>query len=205
MSGKNASLSLTDNQLTRLVRESAHQVWLAGLGAYARAEAEGSRLFDGLVSVGERIEQGARDQVARRMEAAEERVTGARQTALLTWDRLERMVEHQIAATLNRLQIPTSRDIRELARRVETLQATVERLETEARPRARQAAGRKPAAASKSAARKKAGAKPAARKKAAARKSAPKAAASRGRPASVRSGAGSNGRRKPAAARAGSR
>ncbi len=177
MSGKNSALSLTDNQLARLVRDSAHQVWLAGIGAYARAEAEGSRLFDGLVSVGERIEQGARSQVVRRVEAAEDRVTGARQTALLTWDRLERMVENQIGATLNRLQIPTSRDIRELARRVEALQATVERLESERGARPRQTAGRKAAAASQRGARKKTAAKPATRKKAAAKKPAAKARA----------------------------
>ncbi len=177
MGGKNSALSLTDNQLARLVRDSAHQVWLAGIGAYARAEAEGSRLFDGLVSVGERIEHGARSQVVRRVEAAEDRVTGARQTALLTWDRLERMVENQIAATLNRLQIPTSRDIRELARRVEALQATVERLESERSARPRQTAGRKAAAASRPGARKKTAAKPATRKKAAAKKPAAKARA----------------------------
>ena len=41
---------LMDNQVARLVKDSAHQVWLAGLGAYARAEKQGSRLFDNLVT-----------------------------------------------------------------------------------------------------------------------------------------------------------
>ena len=158
MPGKTTPVSLTDNQLTRLVRESAHQVWLAGLGAYARAEAEGSRFFEGLVGVGERIEQGARHKVLRRVQAAEQRVTDVRQTALLTWDRIETLVEHRIAAALNRLQIPTARDVRELSRRVEALQSAVEKLES--RP------GKSLSAASTGIPRKKVAKKTVARKKA---------------------------------------
>ena len=162
MPGKKSPVSLTDNQLARLVRESAHQVWLAGLGAYARAEAEGSRFFDGLVGVGERIEQGARDRVRKRVQSAEQRVTNVRQTALLTWDRIETLVEHQIAATLNRLQIPTARDVRELSRRVEELQATVEKLESGSlrhEPAVGAGSPRRRAAKKKAVARKKAAAR----------------------------------------------
>jgi poly(hydroxyalkanoate) granule-associated protein len=157
MPGKNSTVSLTDNQLTRLVRESAHQVWLAGLGAYARAEAEGSRFFEGLVGVGERIEQGARHRVLRQVQAAEQRVTDVRQTALLTWDRIETLVEHRIAAALNRLQIPTARDVRELSRRVEALQSAVEKLESRPAKTASVASVRSPRAktAKKTVARKK--------------------------------------------------
>ncbi len=164
MPGKNSSVvSLTDNQLTRLVRESAHQIWLAGLGAYARAEAEGSRFFEGLVAVGERIEQGARDKVQRRVDAAEQRVTDVRQTALLTWDRIETLMEHQIAAALNRLQIPTARDVRELSRRVESLQAAVEKLEAgSGKSSAAAGSSRKAVARKKTVARKKAPARKAA-------------------------------------------
>ena len=162
MPGKKSPVSLTDNQLTRLVRESAHQVWLAGLGAYAKAEAEGSRFFDGLVGVGERIEQGARDRVRKQVQSAEQRVTNVRQTALLTWDRIETLVEHQIAASLNRLQIPTARDVRELSRRVEELQATVEKLESGSRkhaPAVGAGSPRKGAVKKKAVARKKAAAR----------------------------------------------
>ena len=165
MPGKNSTVSLTDNQLTRLVRESAHQVWLAGLGAYARAEAEGSRFFEGLVGVGERIEQGARHRVLKQVQAAERRVTDVRQTAHLTWDRIETLVEHRIAAALNRLQIPTARDVRELSRRVEALQSAVEKLE--ARP------GKAPSTASARRPRKKIAKKTVARKKAPGRRRTP--------------------------------
>ena len=37
-------------------RESAHRIWLAGLGALAKAEEEGSKLFKNLVREGERYE-----------------------------------------------------------------------------------------------------------------------------------------------------
>ena len=53
------------------LRDSANQIWLAGLGAYARAEEEGTRVFDQLVALGERVEARARDQVLRPIHAAE--------------------------------------------------------------------------------------------------------------------------------------
>jgi poly(hydroxyalkanoate) granule-associated protein len=42
--------------LGQRIKESAGQIWLAGLGAYVKAEKEGSRLFDALVKDGKRIE-----------------------------------------------------------------------------------------------------------------------------------------------------
>ncbi len=35
-----------DSKLAQTVRESAQQIWLAGLGAFSKAQAEGSKMFD---------------------------------------------------------------------------------------------------------------------------------------------------------------
>ena len=37
-------------------RKYTKQIWLAGLGAFSRAEEEGNKLFDSLVQVGEELE-----------------------------------------------------------------------------------------------------------------------------------------------------
>lgn len=64
---------LTDNQVAQFVRESANQIWLAGLGAYGKAEEEGSKLFEGLVKQGEELEVRTREEVKRQIRATEDR------------------------------------------------------------------------------------------------------------------------------------
>jgi poly(hydroxyalkanoate) granule-associated protein len=179
MAKTNPAGRLTDNQVARLVKDSAHQIWLAGLGAYARAEKEGSRLFDNLVSLGERIESGARARVDARIQAAESRARNARDTAVEAWDRLEEIFQQRVARALNNLQIPTARDVHELNRRVEELSRAVEHLTK--------------AASSAGQARKPASARARTKRKAAARKPSP-ARRVTGKPP---------GRRKPAARSAG--
>ncbi|MBC7988911.1 MAG: phasin family protein, partial [Luteimonas sp.] len=80
-------------QLSKTLSESAQQVWLAGVGAFGRAQAEGGKLFDALVKEGLNFEQTARkfaggraDQVR---DVVENRVGQARERATDTWDRLE--------------------------------------------------------------------------------------------------------------------
>ena len=41
---------------TKDLRKYTQQIWLAGLGAFSRAEEEGGKLFDNLVKVGEDLE-----------------------------------------------------------------------------------------------------------------------------------------------------
>lgn len=146
MASNNGSKPFTDNQLTRLVKESANQVWHVGRGAYSRAGSEGGRLVGNLLSIPGRIDREAKS-----------RVVGARDSATEAWDRLENAFVHRVARALNALQIPTARDVHELNSRVEALQKAVVALER----RAAQAAERKPRA--------KASAKAGARKKTAAR------------------------------------
>lgn len=146
MARNNGGKPFADNQLTRLVKESANQVWHVGRGAYSRAGSEGGRLVGNLLSISGRIDREAKN-----------RVVGARDSATEAWDRLESAFVHRVARALNALQIPTARDVHELNSRVEALQKAVVALER----RAAQAAERKP--------RTKVPGKAGARKKAAAR------------------------------------
>ncbi len=53
---KNKSKSKSSRKSALDFRKYTKQIWLAGLGAFSRAEEEGNKLFDSLVKVGEELE-----------------------------------------------------------------------------------------------------------------------------------------------------
>jgi len=119
----------SEHSLAIAIRDSANQIWLAGLGAYAKAGEEGTRVFDSLVALGERVETSAREQVFRPLRAAETKASEVRETASGTLGRLQLVFERRVAKILNALQIPTSRDVDELTQRVEELTVALDRME----------------------------------------------------------------------------
>lgn len=142
-----ASEKLTANT----VRESAQQIWLAGLGAFAKTQQEGMKVFDALVSEGKSLEsrtrQFASSKVSEMMSPMTTSVERAANKATATWDRLEQVFEDRVARALNRLGVPTNKDIHALAKRVEELNETVRRLSAAGSPRATKAAAKKRVAA----------------------------------------------------------
>ena len=105
---------------TPTLRDSVEQVWLAGLGALALTEEEGSRFFRTLVKRGEGFEK---DTKARLRKA----VTSAKEAPGATIDRIEHGLDDAMAGVLRRLGVPTKREITTLTRRVEGLATTLER------------------------------------------------------------------------------
>jgi len=124
--------SLTENQLAVTVKDSAQQIWLAGLGAFAKAQEEGGKVFDALVKEGESIQ-------ARTRKIADEKISVVSDKASGTWDRLEKVFEDRVARALAGLGVPSKKDIERLARRVAELTAVVQDLEQSkaARPAAK--------------------------------------------------------------------
>lgn len=149
------------------LRESAHRIWLAGLGAVAMAEEEGGKLFRSLVDRGETFQQGFDGPVDKATERVRGTVRDVRSRTRSTLNRVEHALDDQLASALGRLGIPSRREITELTRKVEELTHRLD--EQPARRRKRTA--RKPAAAPKVPARKTssrkqtAASKPAVRKK----------------------------------------
>ncbi len=127
---------VVDNNLAATIRDSAQQIWLAGLGAYAKAQEEGNKVFDALVREGETIQ-------AKTRKVAEDKVAEMAAKATGTWDKLEQVFENRVSKALNSLGVPTKADIDDLAQRVAALTAEVEKLN-----------GGAPAAAAKPAAKK---------------------------------------------------
>ena len=94
------------------VKDSAQQIWQAGLGAFAKAQAEGSKAFEALVKEGTSIQR-------KTQAAAEEKITEAasRMTAMAgdisnkasgQWDKLETIFEDRVAKALNKLGVPSA-------------------------------------------------------------------------------------------------
>ncbi len=110
-----------DSQLSATIRESAQQIWLAGLGAFAKAQREGNKVFDALVHQGESIQQQTR-------KIAEGKVTEMAAKATGTWDKLEQVFENRVARALHSLGVPTRADVAALTKRVAELKAAVDKL-----------------------------------------------------------------------------
>ena len=117
--------NVSDNQLTAMVRDSAHQIWLAGLGAFAKAQAEGGKFFDVLVKEGESLQAKTRKIAEDRVVDLTSKVTT---TASGTWDRLEKVFEDRVARALHSLGVPTKQDIQTLSQRVAKLTEAVQQL-----------------------------------------------------------------------------
>ncbi|HET8708570.1 MAG TPA: phasin family protein [Pseudomonadales bacterium] len=135
--------SLTESQVAKKVRDSANQIWLAGLGAYAKAEQEGSKLFDSLVKDGEKIESRTKGEVDRRLSAAKEKVEEVKSKAVSSWEKVEKAFDERVSRALSRLNIPSKADVDALVAQVDELAKVVREL-SEAKTAARTAA--KPAA-----------------------------------------------------------
>lgn len=118
----------TDPLLAGKIRDSARQIWLAGLGAYTKAEEDAGRFFERLVNEGEQLETKTRGVVEKQIRSVEHRVDDVREKATGTWDRLENLFDERVSGALRRLGIHRQEDVENLERRVRILEAEVARL-----------------------------------------------------------------------------
>lgn len=169
-------------QMSKSIVDSAQQIWMAGMGAFNRAQGEGSKLFEALVKEGMNIEQHTRKLAGGKVEAVrdavENRVGVARERATDTWDRLEKVFEERVQRALNRLGVPSREDLSDLTSRVNSLTDLLRKQggKAEAKPLVKAVKATK--AAAKPAAKKVAkAAKPVAKKAPAAKKAVAKPAA----------------------------
>jgi poly(hydroxyalkanoate) granule-associated protein len=107
-----------DGNIGHVVMNSAQQIWLAGLGAFARAQSEGSKMFDSLVKEGEAVQ-------SRTGKAASAQMARLSKNAAGTWDKLEQVFEERVSKSLNKLGVPSYGDIQALSKHVNELNANV--------------------------------------------------------------------------------
>ena len=143
--------SSNDSQLASAVKASAQQIWLAGLGAFAKAQEEGVKVFDALVTEGKSLHKRTRHVTDGRLDEVTGKVgqvaTGLTKQATQSWDRLEQVFEERVARAMSKLGVPTSAEVNALGARVEALNEAVRALG--AKPTARKSAAKAPARAAK--------------------------------------------------------
>ena len=120
------------NDVADSVLESSRQIWLAGLGAFARAQEGGRKVFEALVQQGQALEsrtkQAAADTANAAREAAQAKAKEMQAKAGGTWDKLEQVFEERVARALSKLGVYTQNDVQRLAERVDALSEAVNEL-----------------------------------------------------------------------------
>ncbi len=126
------------------IKDNVQQVFLAGLGAFALAEEEGSKLFKKLVKKGEKVElkglateplktlRGQLDVNSAKVGlAVKERVGDAQFMANEAAEKVEDRVQDAVAVVMKRVGVPTRTEISELTASVERLTQHIERMKQE--------------------------------------------------------------------------
>lgn len=109
-------------------RKYTKQIWLAGLGAFSRAEEEGNKLFDSLVKVGEELESKTADIADQTVEKVSEK---AKESVTDTKDKVEKLIDNSVHHSLNRIGLVTLKDVQHLERLILQLHAKVDQLTVE--------------------------------------------------------------------------
>ena len=143
MANKKASTptGLLDNQIAGAVKDSAQQIWLAGMGAFSKAQAEGTKVFEALMKEGLALQKKTQGLAEERISAVTSKMTavagGVTDKAGAQWDKLESIFEARVAKALNKMGVPSRKDIDALIKRIDELSAKV----GGAKPAARSARG----------------------------------------------------------------
>lgn len=122
-------------ELQQDIMESAHKVWLAGLGAVAMAEQEGGKFFSNLVEQGQKMEKKSKQKV----DQAKGTVAGVKTIAESYWETFGRTIDDRMTSVIHRIGVPTKDEIEALTKKVQELTVAVDNLRT------KQAAKPKPA------------------------------------------------------------
>lgn len=131
----------------------SRQIWLAGLGAYAKMGKEGAKLFETLVQDGEQAEKAARAEIDKQVDVLKERVGKTSKAAkdpvdtartkveksrgklLERWGELESVFDKRLNSAVSRLGVPTRAEVKTLEDKVDELsRAVLELLEGKSPP-----------------------------------------------------------------------
>ena len=112
--------------MTDAMKEQARQIWLAGLGAFSKAQQEGTKTFEKLVNDGISMQRKAQVTAEEKLAEATQKVTQAahqfNERATGQWDKLENIFEDRVAKALKRLGIPSADELQALHARIEQLE-----------------------------------------------------------------------------------
>lgn len=116
------------------IKDSAQQIWLAGLGAFAKMQQEGSKAFEALVKDGAGMQKKTQAAAEETLTQAQTRMAGFASEfgtkAAGQWGKLENIFEERVARALEKLGLPSAADYAALQARVAALEAELQRSET---------------------------------------------------------------------------
>lgn len=151
--GSESSASGSAPDLSSTIKESAQQIWLAGLGAFAKAQEEGSKVFDTLVKEGTSMQRKTQSAAGEKLSEATSKMatmaTDISAKASGQWDKLETIFEDRVSKALNKLGVPTAKDIEVLSARIDELNRNIARMGAKPTAAKRTAEKSAPAAAAK--------------------------------------------------------
>ena len=114
------------------VKDSAQQIWLAGLGAFAKAQEEGGRVFEALVKDGVAIQRKTQAAAEEKLSEATSKMTamagGIQSKAGYQWDKLETIFEDRVAKALHKLGVPSAKDVDALVARIDELSEKLQKM-----------------------------------------------------------------------------
>jgi poly(hydroxyalkanoate) granule-associated protein len=131
MAQKKASnpAGLLDNPIAAAVKEQAEHIWLAGMGAFSKAQAGGSKAFEQLMKQGTTLQQKTQGLAEERISAVTSKMTavagGVGEKAGASWDKLESIFEARVEKALNKMGVPSRKDINALIKRIDELSSKV--------------------------------------------------------------------------------
>ena len=133
-----APSGLLDSQLAQTVKDSAHQIWLAGLGAFAKAQGEGGKLFDTLIKEGLNLQKKTQAVAEEKLGDVAGKMTAMAgevgHKANAQWDKLEGIFEQRTARAMGKLGVPSARALAALVDRVAALEKAVSLAPAESSP-----------------------------------------------------------------------
>lgn len=121
-----------DALLSDSIKDSAQQIWQAGLGAFNKAQIEGSKAFEALVKEGVSLQRKTQSAAEERLSQASHRMSSMANDisskAAGQWDKLEGIFEERVSKALNKLGVPSAQDISALIARIDALNESVNKL-----------------------------------------------------------------------------
>jgi poly(hydroxyalkanoate) granule-associated protein len=127
-----SAAGMFDSALAGAVKDSAQQIWLAGMGAFSKAQAEGGKVFEALVKEGTSLQRKTQAVAEEKIGEVTSKMTNmagdVQAKAGQHWDKLESIFEQRTAKALNKLGVPSAKDVETLIKRIDELSAQVARL-----------------------------------------------------------------------------
>jgi poly(hydroxyalkanoate) granule-associated protein len=133
---KDKSSTASSAQLKGKVQDSAQQIWQAGLGALTKAQAEGAKAIETLVkdsvTIQRKTKAAAEEKISEATNKMTHMATDISSKASGQWDKLENIFEERVAKALNKLGVPSAKDVNALIARIDDLNKAVQKLSAKA-------------------------------------------------------------------------